>query len=127
MNLCETVIRDILKKDLGYTKKCSRWVPRLLTPEHKAAKVKMAEDFLAKIEADPEGFKKKVVTMDESWVSHFQPESKQQVRKSPVLSFVRLPSAVSHLCLALQSKEWSEIGARPPKKAKREESKKKLM
>ena len=61
--------------------------------------------------------------MDESWVSHFQPESKQQVRKSPVSS-----CCVSHdLCLVLQSKQWVEKGARPPKKAKREESKKKLM
>ena len=41
--------------------------------------------------------------MDESWVSHFLPESKQQ------------------------SKEWSPIGAKPPRKAKRVESKKKLM
>ena len=42
-----------MKKDLGYTKKCARWVPRLLTPEHKAKQVKMAEDWIAKMEADP--------------------------------------------------------------------------
>ena len=75
------MVHDILTKDLGLTKKCARWVPRLLTPAHKAAKVKMAEDFLAKLEADPTGFKKKVVTMDESWVSHFQPESKEQSKQ----------------------------------------------
>ena len=45
----------------------------------------------------------KIVTIDESWVSHYMPETK------------------------VQSKEWSEIGARPPRKAKRTESKKKLM
>ena len=44
-----------------------------------------------------------MVTVDESWVSHFMPETK------------------------VQSKEWSEIGAKPPRKAKRTESQKKLM
>ena len=37
----------------------------------------MAEDWIAKKEADP-NFKDKVATMDESWVSHFMPETKQQ-------------------------------------------------
>ena len=41
--------------------------------------------------------------MDESWVSHFLPESKEQ------------------------SKQWSKKGAKPPRKAKRVESQKKLM
>ena len=41
--------------------------------------------------------------MDESWVSHFLPETKQM------------------------SKQWSAKGAKPPRKAKRVESKKKLM
>ena len=83
LGLTRRVVHDILTLDLGLTKKCARWVPRLLTPAHKAAKVKMAEDFLAKIQADPSpaGFKQKVVTMDESWVSHFQPESKEQSKQ----------------------------------------------
>ena len=61
----------------------------------------MARDFLERCK-DPT-FKDKVVTMDESWVSHFMPETKQQ------------------------SKQWSPKGAKPPRKAKRVESKKKLM
>ena len=48
-----------------------------MTPAHKAAKVQMAEDWIAKKEADP-NFKDNVATMDESWVSHFMPETKQQ-------------------------------------------------
>ena len=95
-------VRKIVKKDLGLTKKSARWVPRLLTDDHKAQHLQMARVFIAKIEADPE-FPEKIVTIDESWVSHYMPETK------------------------VQSKEWSEIGARPPRKAKRVESKKKLM
>ena len=40
----------------------------------------MARDWLQRYEADP-GFKDKVVTMDESWVSHFMPETKQQSKQ----------------------------------------------
>ena len=80
-----------------------RWVPRLLTDDHKAAHLQMARDWLQRYEADPEGFKKRIVTMDESWVSHFLPETKEQ------------------------SKQWSPKGAKPPRKAKRVESQKKLM
>ena len=94
-------VKAIVKKDLGFTKKCARWVPRLLTPEHKAAKVKMARDFLALNERA--GFKDSIVTVDESWVSQFMPETKQQ------------------------SSVWTKKGANPPRKAKRVESKKKLM
>ena len=52
-------VRNIIVHDLGFTKKSARWVPRLLTPEHKAAQIQMAEDFKAKSNADPD-FKKKV-------------------------------------------------------------------
>lgn len=54
-----TTVQTIIKQDLGYTKKAARWVPRLLTPAHKAAKVQMAEDWIARWEADPD-FKNKV-------------------------------------------------------------------
>ena len=47
-------VRNILKKDLGFTKKCARWVPRLLTEEHKAKHLEMARDFIRRCEADPE-------------------------------------------------------------------------
>ena len=36
-----------------------------MTDEHKAAHLQMARNWLAKYEADPEGFKNKIVTMDE--------------------------------------------------------------
>ena len=39
----------------------------------------MARDFLERCK-DPT-FKDKVVTMDESWVSHFMPETKQQSKQ----------------------------------------------
>ena len=52
-------VERILRDDLGYTKKSARWVPRLLTDDHKRKHCQMAEDWLAKNNADPE-FKKKV-------------------------------------------------------------------
>ena len=40
----------------------------------------MARVFIAKLEADPE-FPDKIVTMDESWISHYLPETKQQSKE----------------------------------------------
>ena len=57
--LGKNVVQNIVSKDLGFTKKCARWVPRLLTDEHKAQHLQMARDWLRRLQADPE-FKNKV-------------------------------------------------------------------
>ena len=51
-------VSKIVKDDLGYSKKAARWVPRLLTDEHKAKHLKMARDILQLLDADPEAWSK---------------------------------------------------------------------
>ena len=51
-------IKAIIKEDLGLTKKCARWVPRLLNDDHKRAHLQMAQDWLERC-TDPD-FKDKV-------------------------------------------------------------------
>ena len=69
----------------------------LFTDEHKAQHLQMARDWLQRYEADP-GFKDKVVTMDESWVSHFMPETKQQSKQwSPKVRVSPFPIPMTHL------------------------------
>ena len=48
---------------LGYTKVCSRLVPRMLTPEKKQKRVEIREERLKRYR--------------ESWIYHFDPEEKQ--------------------------------------------------
>ena len=72
----------------------ARWVPRLLTVDQKHARFQMSRENLQAFEAEPDNFLRRFVTMDETWVHHFEPESKQQ------------------------SKQWKHTGSPPPKKAK---------
>jgi histone-lysine N-methyltransferase SETMAR len=61
---------------LGYTKVCSRWVPRMLTPENKQKRVESCEELLKRYHEEGDQFLLNIVTGDESWIHHFDPEEK---------------------------------------------------
>lgn len=83
----------ILHEDLGMKKLCARWVPRLLTDLHKENRVTTSKQCLALINSNPNFFSQ-LITMDETWLHHYTPETKQQ------------------------SMQWTEKGGSAPKKAK---------
>ncbi|XP_076068328.1 histone-lysine N-methyltransferase SETMAR-like [Oratosquilla oratoria] len=85
---------NILTNELGMSKVSARWVPRLLTPDQKRTRRTMSAENLELFEADPENFMARFVTMDEFWVHHYQPETKEQ------------------------SKQWKHASSPTPKKAK---------
>lgn len=66
---------------LGHKKLCARWVPKMLTEEHKKKKVGFALDFLTRYAEAGDEFLDHIVTGDEMWVYHHTPESKQQSMK----------------------------------------------
>ncbi|GFV80322.1 HTH_48 domain-containing protein [Trichonephila clavipes] len=43
----KTTIDKILTERLGYSKVCARWVPKMLTADHKRQRVEAAQEFLA--------------------------------------------------------------------------------
>ena len=71
-------VENILHNELGMSKVSARWVPRLLTPDQKLTRLVMSEANLARFEADPDRFVECFLTQDESWVHHFEPETKRQ-------------------------------------------------
>jgi hypothetical protein len=64
--------------ELKYRKACSRWVPKQLTEDHKQKHVEICTQFLHRYGREGEGLLERIVTGDETWVHHFEPESKQQ-------------------------------------------------
>jgi hypothetical protein len=62
---------------LGYTKVCSRWVPRMLTPENKQKRVEICEELLKRYHKEGDKFLLNIVTGDESRIHHFDPEEKR--------------------------------------------------
>jgi histone-lysine N-methyltransferase SETMAR len=84
---------SILVNDLQLTKLCARWIPRLLTATQMEARVIVAKANLKRADKDP-NFLERLLTVDETWIHHFDPESREQ------------------------SKQWLTRGCNPPLKAK---------
>ena len=63
------------------SKVSARWVPRMLTDDQKRSLLDISRYLLSRNEDDPGDFIDRVVTQDETWVHHFDPESKMQGRR----------------------------------------------
>lgn len=68
----------IVTEHLGYRKICARWVPKMLTDNHKTRRMGSALTFLTRYDAEGEDFLKSIVTGDETWVQYDTPETKRQ-------------------------------------------------
>ncbi len=57
---------------------CARWIPKMLTEEQKARRVSSCVSFLTRVEREGDTFLDRIVTVDETWISLYDPETKQQ-------------------------------------------------
>lgn len=101
--ICVNVVYRILTDNLKMNKVCARWVPRLLTDEQKQARVLNSRSFLDRYGREGDEFLNRIVTMDETWMYLYEPESKQQ------------------------SMVWKHSDSPPPKKARTTKSAGKFM
>jgi [histone H3]-lysine36 N-dimethyltransferase SETMAR len=85
-------VEKILHHELGLKKVAARWVPKMLSADQKRIRQLTSEANLALINKNPDEFAQRFVTVDETWVHHYDPESKRQ------------------------SMEWRHQGSPPPKK-----------
>ncbi|KAJ4429904.1 hypothetical protein ANN_22108 [Periplaneta americana] len=70
-------VHTILNEDLKLRKVSSRWVPRKLTNDHKAARVVSCQAMLTRDDSMNRIFFSSNVTMDETWMQFFNPETKR--------------------------------------------------
>ena len=94
MGISSERVHNILHQHLGMKKLSARWVPRLLTVDHKRNRVRCSKDCLQLFQRNPQDFRCRFVTVDETWIHHYTPETKEQ------------------------SKQWIASGESAPKKAK---------
>lgn len=73
-----STVYHIVTEDLCMRKVSARWVPRMLTAAQTKTRADICEDLLGRLQAEPESFFDRIVTQDETWVHHFDPESKSQ-------------------------------------------------
>lgn len=71
-------VHSIIHDKLKYRKTCARWVPKLLTDNHKNVRLNICQELKRRYQEEGEAFLERIVTCDETWIHHFEPESKRQ-------------------------------------------------
>jgi histone-lysine N-methyltransferase SETMAR len=84
----------ILHEELDMKKLSARWVPRLLTADQKFTRMKISEQCSERFNKPETDFVRRFITMDETWIHHYTPEFKQQL------------------------KQWTEAGCSAPRKTR---------
>ena len=61
-----------------FHKVAASWVPRHLTEEHKRNRQHICSSLLERYNREGDNFLKRIITGDETWVHHYEPETKRQ-------------------------------------------------
>ena len=103
LGVSKTTVHKTLTEDLKMNKVSARWVPRLLRDEEKERRVQTSSEFLERVEKEGDTFLHRIITMDETYLYLYEPETKQE------------------------SMIWKHTTSPPPKKARTSRSAKKFM
>ncbi|GBP94526.1 Putative uncharacterized protein FLJ37770 [Eumeta japonica] len=85
---------EIIHERMNMRKISARWVPKMLTPFDKQRRLQTSKDFLKLVGDNIDEICDRIVTVDETWVRQYDPESKQE------------------------SMQWTKKRRKPPKKFK---------
>ena len=72
-------VGSIILEDLDMRKLSAKWVPKCLNADQKRQLWQSSEQLLKFFRRDPNDFLSRLVTMDETWLYHYDPETKQQL------------------------------------------------
>ncbi|GBP26648.1 Histone-lysine N-methyltransferase SETMAR [Eumeta japonica] len=96
-------VGEIIHEHMNMRKISARWVPKMLAPFDKQRRLQTSKDFLELVGDNIDEICDRIVTVDETWVCQYDPESKQE------------------------SMQWTKKRERPPKKFMIQKSASKLM
>ena len=71
-------VGSIIHKDLDMRKLSAKWVPKSLNADQKRQRCQSPEETLEFFRRHPNDFLSRLVSMDETWLYHYDPETKQQ-------------------------------------------------
>lgn len=87
-------VHTIIHDHLGYRLLCASWMPKILNDRQKTERFGAALTHLTRYHNEGDAFLSAIVTGDESWCHHYEPETRRQ------------------------SLQWKHLNSPPPKKAK---------
>ena len=71
-------VESVIHEDLDMRKLSAKWVAKYLNADQKRQRFQFPEQFSEFFRRDPNDFLSRLVTMDETWLYHYDPETKQQ-------------------------------------------------
>ena len=77
MGISDERALHILHNELGLKKLLARWAPHSLILDQKCTRVRLSQEHLARFQENKADFVRRFVTMDETWVYHYDPELRQ--------------------------------------------------
>lgn len=69
---------EVITNKLKYHKTSARWVPRQLTDDNKQTRLRICTELKHRYEQEGNAFLDSIMTSDETWIHHYEPESKKQ-------------------------------------------------
>ena len=79
VNISVGRVWHILHECMGMRKMSARWVPRFLTVDQKRTRVVASEQCLGMFQRNSKAFLRRYVTVDETWIHYYTPETKNQL------------------------------------------------
>ena len=81
VGILESAVDHLLTENLDMRKLFARWVPRFITIEQKQRREDVLIQWLAWFYSNKAEFLRRFITMDETWVHHFTPQTKKQSKQ----------------------------------------------
>jgi len=78
MDISRERVGSIIHEDLDMRKLSTKLVPKYLKSDEKSQRCQSSEQLLEYFRRDPNDFLSRLVTMDETWLYHYDSETKQQ-------------------------------------------------
>lgn len=75
LGVCVFTVHGILKED-GMSKACAGWMPCFLTEYDTACLLRCSSEFVKQYKQEGEAFLDQIKTMDETWLWHYDPDTK---------------------------------------------------
>ena len=78
LDISHGTVYAIVREKLHFSKVSCRWVPKMLTDDHKMQRLMASRASLRRYRKEGDAFLSRIVTTDETWVFHYEPESKRR-------------------------------------------------
>ena len=78
LGISRELVGSTIHEGLDMRKLSAKWVPKCLNADQKRQRCQSSEKLLEFFRRDPIDFLSRLVTMDETWLYHYDPETKQQ-------------------------------------------------